>query len=131
MKYVFAFGGTAIAFLIIDLVWLGIVAKGFYRSQLADFIGPVVIPAAAAFYILYVIAIVIFAVAPALQSGSWKTAALYGALFGFFAYMTYDLTNLATLKDWPVKLVFVDIAWGTVLTASCATAGYFVASRFG
>ncbi|MEM1307807.1 MAG: DUF2177 family protein, partial [Pseudomonadota bacterium] len=74
---------------------------------------------------VYCIGIVIFAVAPALTSGQWTTAALYGALFGFFCYATYDMTNLATLRDWPLRMSLVDIAWGTVLTGFAATSGFF------
>jgi uncharacterized membrane protein len=89
------------------------------------------LPAAILFYVLYIAGVLIFAVAPALRGGGWTTALLLGAALGFFAYMTYDLTNMATLKVWPVSLAVMDIAWGTLLTSLAATAGYVAASRVG
>lgn len=80
--------------------------------------------AAIGFYLIFVVGVVIFAVLPALQAGSWKTALLYGALFGFFTYATYDMTNLATLKGWSFPVTVVDIAWGAFLTGISALAGY-------
>lgn len=111
----------------IDAVWLSIVANKFYKSQ----IGPLLLDkpnmaAAAAFYVIYVVGIVAFAVLPALDRGAWQHALGYGALLGFVAYATYDLTNLATLKGFTPKLVAVDLLWGTVLTASVAVVTYFV-----
>lgn len=82
--------------------------------------------AAVVFYIVYVIGIVAFVLSPALEKQSWQHAALYGALFGFVAYATYDLTNLATLRGWTLKMVVVDMLWGTVLTATVATISYFL-----
>ncbi len=79
---------------------------------------------------MYAVGIVIFCVAPALQNGQWTTAALYGALFGFFAYSTYDFTNMATLKDWPVLISVVDIAWGTFITGAAATFGFLLTRIF-
>lgn len=87
------------------------------------------IPAAILFYALYVVGVVIFAVSPAFHAGSWRTAIVLGALFGFFAYATYDTTNLATLRGWPIAMVVVDIAWGTFLTAISATAGFLATQR--
>lgn len=117
---------TVPIFLVIDLVWLGFVAKDFYQVKLANFLGPVNWTAAIIFYLLFIVGIIIFAVAPALDAQSLVTAIIYGALFGFFTYATYDLTNLATLKDWPIKVVVVDIIWGMVLSGSVATASYLV-----
>jgi len=79
-------------------------------------------------YIIYIAGAVFFAVQPAFQTGSWTTASVYGAAFGFCAYATYDLTNQATLKNWPVAITVADICWGTVLTAIAATAGFLVSS---
>jgi len=87
--------------------------------------------AAVVFYLMYIAGIIIIAVHPALVSGSVKTAAIYGALFGFFCYATYDLTNYATLKGWPLKMVIVDITWGVFLTTSIATAAAWAALKFG
>ncbi len=127
LHYLVAWVATAAAFFAIDLVWLGVVAKSFYRDRIGGLmLDQINITAAVIFYLAYVVGIVIFAVAPALQSGSWITALVFGALFGFFAYATYDMTNLATLRDWPLEVVVVDMAWGTVLTGASATIGFLV-----
>lgn len=127
-KYLIAYGTTAFVFLVIDLIWLSKVAKQFYQNQLGDILleSPRV-PAAIAFYVVYIAGIVFFAVAPALRSDSMVIAVLHGALFGFFAYATYDLTNYATLKNWPLLVSVADIAWGTFLTGICAAAGFWAA----
>ena len=97
-------------FFLIDLLWLGLIARGFYRTHLSDFLSDSVNwTAAMVFYFLYIVGILLFAVIPALESGSWQKAVIWGALFGFFTYATYDLTNLATLKNWPLIVVLVDI----------------------
>lgn len=125
MTYLIAYLTTAVTFLAIDAIWLGVVATSFYKSELGHLMADKVnFSAAAGFYLVYCIGIVIFAVAPALTSGSWTTALLYGALFGFFCYATYDMTNLATLRDWPIRMSIIDIAWGTVLTGFAATVGF-------
>ena len=127
-RMITAYVVTAIVFLGIDYLWLSRVAKSFYFDRLGDMVlDKPKMGAAALFYAVYVIGIVIFAVAPALKGpGGATTAALYGALFGFFAYATYDMTNYATLKNWPVAITVVDIAWGTVLTGVSALAGYLI-----
>lgn len=118
------------AFLAIDLVWLGVVARGFYRDRLGDLLRPDVNwTAALVFYALYVAAVVFFAVLPALERGALGRAVLLGVLFGGIAYATYDLTNLATLRGFPTVVAVVDIAWGCVLTGCVAAAGYLVANR--
>ncbi len=120
---------TAVVFFGIDLLWLGIVAKDFYRKSLSHLMSSEVNWAAAfSFYGMYIVGIIIFAVRPALEEGSLKKALVWGALFGFFTYATYDLTNLATLKNWPLKIVIVDIAWGTFLCSSVALASYLIGS---
>jgi uncharacterized membrane protein len=108
------------------MVWLGVVAKGFYQRHLGSFIGPINWPAAIIFYLLFIIGIIIFAVAPALETQSLIKAVVLGALFGLFTYATYDLTNLATLKDWPLIVVFVDIVWGMVLSGSVAAVSFII-----
>jgi uncharacterized membrane protein len=131
MKFVVAYGLALVVFVLIDLVWLGVVAKDFYRRALGDLIAdPINLKAAVAFYLIYVVGLVIFGISPALRSGIWTDALLYGALFGFFCYATYDLTNLATLKNWPLQLSLVDLAWGTTLTGITATVAYFGARGF-
>ena len=117
-----AYCATFIALAALDFLWLGVIAKTFYR----DGIGHLMASnpnwfAAAAFYLLYPIGLVIFAVLP--SGGDWMRALLLGALFGLFCYGTYDLTNLAILKDWPLPVTLVDIAWGAVVSAVGASAG--------
>ena len=129
--YAIAFIFTTAVFLVLDLVWLGFVAKDFYRTQL----GPLMLEkpllgVASAFYSIYTIGIVYFAVMPALEMGAWARAMTSGALLGLVAYATYDLTNLATLRGWSVKLSIVDLAWGTLVTSLAATAGYFGTRSF-
>jgi uncharacterized membrane protein len=89
------------------------------------------LPPAIAFYVLYPEGLVIFAIVPALKGGTISTAALYGALFGFFTYATYDLTNQATLRNWTLQLSLVDMAWGTILAAAAAMVGFWAAGKFG
>jgi uncharacterized membrane protein len=118
------------SFLLLDFVWLGLVARGFYRDQLAGLLASEVrwLPAIL-FYALFVAAILVFAVLPAVHQGSLGRAALLGGLFGLVAYATYDLTNLAVMRGFPATVAAVDMAWGAVLTSSVATIGYLVASR--
>ncbi len=108
------------------MLWLGVIAKDFYQEKLVDFLGPVNWTAAIIFYLIFIVGVLIFAVVPALESQSLTKALVLGALFGFFAYATYDLTNLATLKDWPLSIVVVDMLWGAVLSGSVATASYII-----
>ena len=123
-----AYVGTLIAFLAIDAVWLGVLSRGLYSRWIGHLMREEPLwPAAGVFYLMYVAGIVFFAVQPALGSGSWKTAALHGAVLGFIAYATYDMTNYATLKDWPLAMVLVDLAWGTLLTGTAAVAGFLIA----
>ncbi|MFP5343125.1 MAG: DUF2177 family protein [Candidatus Limnocylindria bacterium] len=118
---------TAAVFFLIDLVWLGVVARGFYREQMGPLMADSINwPAAIVFYLLWVVGLIYFAVLPALGAGSWPRALLVGAAFGFITYATYDLTNLATLRDWPLMLTLVDIAWGTALGGVVATVSYLV-----
>lgn len=104
-------------FLAFDALWLGLIARGFYQNQIGYLLGPVNWVAAIIFYLIFVAGLVFFAMLPALESDSFATAMLLGAIFGGIAYATYDLTNLATIKDWPLFLSIVDIAWGTALGA--------------
>jgi uncharacterized membrane protein len=121
---------TLLIFFAIDLVWLGLVAKDFYQKQLGHLMGPGVNwGAAVLFYAVYIAGIVFFAIKPAFESGNAGRALAHGALFGFIAYATYDLTNQATMKDWPVLVTVIDLAWGTALTATVAYLSYQVSSR--
>ena len=131
-QYIVAYFATAAVFLIIDYVWLTQVVSGFYANRLGDLLlDKPNYGVAAGFYLIFIIGIVIFAVAPAFKSGSVWTALVYGALFGFFAYATYELTNLATLKNWPVSIVAIDIIWGSVLTSIAAGAGFAISNYLG
>jgi len=116
-----------VIFLIIDLVWLGMISKPFYQRSIGHLMADDFrMGAAFLFYVFYVVGIVYFCVSGAVD---WKAAAINGALFGFFCYATYDMTNYATLRDWPLRMVVVDIVWGTVLTATTAGAGFAVAKK--
>ena len=107
---------TLAVFFLIDMVWLGLAAKSFYRRHLGALMAPkVVCPAAILFYLLFIAGLIVFAVRPALAAGAPVRALVLGALLGLIAYATYDLTNLATLKDWPVVVTVVDLVWGTAL----------------
>jgi len=128
LKYFAAYAVTATVFLLVDMVWLGFAARAFYRTNIGALLADQInVSAAVIFYLLYIVGIVIFAISPALESGSWRTSLIMGSLFGFFAYATYDMTNLATLRDWPVAVAVVDMAWGAFLTGLSATAGFFAA----
>jgi uncharacterized membrane protein len=127
MRLVYLYLLTLPVFFGIDMLWIGFLAKDFYRNSLGHLFRPDINWAAALiFYFLYIVGILIFATMPALEKQSLGRAIVMGGLFGFFAYATYDLTNFATLRDWPIKVVIVDITWGMVLTASVAAASYFI-----
>ena len=129
--YISSYFAAALIFCLLDFIWLGIVMKDFYTNQ----IGTLLLTnprwrVAAAFYALYLLGVLFFAVTPALQGGELSRAALYGALLGLLAYGTYNLTNLATIKAWSAILSVVDMAWGAVVTSAAASAGYFAAKIF-
>lgn len=127
LQYIYIYLLTVPIFFLIDLLWLGLVAKNFYQEQLGYLLGPVNWTAAVVFYLLYIIGIVVFAIQPGLAAGSVVKTIALGALFGFLAYCTYELTNYALIKDWPFTVVWVDILWGTVLTSSVAAGGFYFA----
>ena len=119
-------------FFAIDMVWLVLIAKDFYSKQLGLLMRPDINWAAAIiFYLLFIAGLVVLVISPAVEKHSWTQALLFGALFGLVSYATYDLTNLATLKDWPVVVTIVDLIWGTVLAASVSVITYFIAVRAG
>ena len=119
-----------IALIAIDLVWLLGIAKNLYRNEMGDLMAsePKLL-AGLAFYLIYALGVCIFVIVPALSKQSCIYALQYGALFGLFCYMTYDLTNLAVVRNFPTQLAFVDIAWGSFVTALCASFAYWVGSR--
>ena len=123
---------AGIVLLILDVLWLGVVARGWIAQQLGSLMREKIeLVPAVMFYLLYVAGLSFFAVVPALQGGGWTQAALLGAVLGLVAYGTYDLTNWATLKNWPVPMVFVDLAWGAVLSAVSAAGGVLILQQFG
>ena len=108
----------------LDFLWLRTMVEPVYRPAIGTMLAEKPnMQAAIAFYLVYLAGVVIFAVRPALADGNWKTALLLGGLFGLFAYATYDLTNLATLKVWSLKVSLLDMAWGSLLTGLAASAG--------
>ncbi|MEO1251386.1 MAG: DUF2177 family protein [Pseudomonadota bacterium] len=124
-----AFFGATIAFLALNLSWIGVIAQDFYQRQMGGLMASSFrMPAVAAFYLVYLAGVVFFAVAPAIEAGSIASALVRGALFGFVCYATYDLTNLATLRGYPARLAVVDIIAGTVVTGLASAAGYFSAT---
>ena len=117
-------------FFIIDLIWLVLIAKKFYREQIGFIMRPDVNwTAAIIFYLLFIAGLVTFVISPAVEKHSWIHAALFGAFFGLVTYATYDLTNLATLKDWPVLVTVVDLIWGAFLAASISLVTYFISVK--
>ncbi len=119
-------------FLAIDMVWLIFVAKSFYAQQIGFLLKTNVNwPAAIIFYLLFIVGLVVFVIIPALEKNSWSYALFFGALFGLVTYATYDLTNLATMKNWPVLITVVDLAWGMTVAASVSIITYFIATKLG
>ena len=117
-----------IAFFAFDMVWLGLVARTFYQKHLGFLLTPTTNwIAAVIFYLLFILGIVVFVVLPGLEDNSLKTTLLRAALFGLITYATYDLTNQATVKDWPLIVTLVDLVWGMVLSTIVSVAGFFVA----
>lgn len=136
IKYVAAYLGAGLTFAAIDFVWLTTMTDRLYKPVL----GPIMadkpdMKAAVLFYLISIAGTVFLAIAPALKEGNWTRAALNGAVLGFVAYATYDLTNQATLAVWQTRLTIIDLIWGTTLTMAAATGGYFAArwaeGRFG
>ena len=130
-KYFATYAVTFVVMVALDIIWLGFVAKSFYQEGIGHLMAEKpVVPVAVAFYVMYAIGLVFFAVVANEASTGYGKTVLHGALFGFFAYATYDLTNLATLKNWPVGLALLDMAWGTVVSAVSAVAGKAALDRF-
>lgn len=131
LKYSVAYGASAAAFLAIDFIWLSIASRLIYRPLLGDLLAETPkLSIAAAFYLVYAVGIVVFAVMPAVAAKSLATALMLGALLGLVAYGTYDITNLATIRGWPATVSIIDIIWGTMLTAVSAGAGYLAVRTF-
>lgn len=125
LAYGVAYAATAVCFFVLDFIWLSIATGLLYKPMLGTLLAPEPsLPIAALFYLFYVVGLVVFAVMPAANAGSWLMALGLGALLGLVAYGTYDITNLSTLRDWPVAVTVIDLAWGTILSAVAALAGY-------
>lgn len=116
---------TLVVFLAVDMAWLGLVARSFYRRQIGFLMAPSVNwPAAVVFYLLFVLGVLVFVVLPGLEANSIRSTLWRAALFGLVTYATYDLTNLATVRDWPLPVTALDMMWGTVLSVVVSLAGY-------
>jgi uncharacterized membrane protein len=121
---------TLPVFFVIDIIWVGFVAKNFYRNQIGYLMkSDVNWIAAIIFYLIFITGLVVFVITPAIEKTSWIHAILFGSLFGLVCYATYDLTNLAVTKDWPLLVTIVDLVWGAVLSASVSTITYFIAGK--
>ena len=132
LQLAIAYGATLCVFLSIDALWLAVLMKSVYVGALGPLLADTPRRAPATlFYLLYVAGLLVFAILPGLRARRGRTAAALGALLGLLAYGTYDLSNYATLRDWPLTLTVIDMAWGSVLSAVSATAGYWTASRLG
>jgi uncharacterized membrane protein len=130
LTYATGYLASLVTFVAVDMVWLATMAPRFYRPTLGDIaISGVNLPPAILFYAIYPVGVLIFAISPALKNDSLITAAVYGALFGFFTYATYDLTNHATLRNWTLPLTLVDVAWGTILAAFTSIVGVMAVSK--
>jgi uncharacterized membrane protein len=130
MMFAKLYAVTLPVFFLIDMVWLGLIAKGFYGKYLGYIMkSSPNWQAAVAFYLLFIVGLVVFVVSPAVDRQQWQYALGMGALFGLITYATYDLTNLATVKDWPIIVTAVDMVWGTVLAASVSVVSYAIAAR--
>ncbi|PLX20831.1 DUF2177 domain-containing protein [Candidatus Parcubacteria bacterium] len=122
---------TVPIFFAIDLLWLGVIAKGVYQKYIGHLMRETPNwPVAIVFYLLFIVGMIIFVINPAIQKDSWTYALAYGAMFGFFTYMTFDLTNWAVLKDWPWEIVIIDIIWGTSLSAIVSLVSFFAIRNF-
>lgn len=120
-----------IVFFVIDIIWLALVAKNLYREQIGFIMSPK--PnwlAAIAFYLIFILGMLFFVIHPAIEKDSWSYALFVGMFFGFITYATYDLTNLATLKDWPLKITIIDLIWGTSLGGMVSYFTYLITILF-
>ena len=117
-------------FFVIDMIWLVLVAKNFYREQIGFLMAPdIKWYAAIIFYLIFIAGLITFVISPAIEKSSWTHALLFGAFFGLVTYSTYDLTNLSTVKDWPLLVTIVDLIWGMVLSASVSVITYLIAVK--
>lgn len=131
MQFIKIYLITLPVFFAIDMIWLGFAARNFYRENIGQLLKDNVNwTAAIIFYLMFIAGLILFVISPAIEKSSWTYALIYGALFGLITYATYDLTNLATLKDWSLPVVIVDMIWGMILSASVSTISYFISTKF-
>lgn len=124
------YGITLVIFLILDSFWLSIISPGLYQQQIGHLLATQVNWAAAVlFYLLFIAGLVVFAVKPSLQQDSWKSALRTGAFFGLVCYATYDLTNHATMRDWPLMITAIDLLWGTFICGMTTTISFFTIKK--
>jgi uncharacterized membrane protein len=117
-------------FVAIDMLWLGWIAKGYYQAELGAMLAPTAnLAAAIAFYLIYTAGLMVFVIVPSSEAGGWPQGPWMGALFGFVAYATYDLSNLATLKGWSLNLSLLDMAWGAALTGVTSASTIAISER--
>lgn len=129
-RYLIYFAVAFAIFLVIDMVWLGVIAKSLYRQELGHLMGARVnFIAAFVFYALFIVGALYFVIIPGLESGNVPRLILSAALYGLITYATYDLTNLATLRDWPLRITLIDLTWGTTLSTVTSLLSYWVLSR--
>jgi uncharacterized membrane protein len=128
-RYIILYLATLIVLIPIDFLFLGTIAKSFFSSQVGDMLGDIRLAPAILFYLLYVAGILIFVSGSA--GVTWQSTLLYGALFGFFCYATFELTSLSLLKHWTWPVVMVDVSWGTFVTAAASTLGLTIANWIG
>ena len=125
------YGIALLIFFAIDMLWLGLVAKNFYNKQIGFLMKENINwTAAIIFYLLFIVGLVLFVIKPSIEMQSWKNALFMGAFFGFITYATYDLTNLATLKDWPLLVTIVDLIWGAFIAASVSVLTFLISNKF-
>ena len=124
-RYVYGYLATGAAFLVLDMIWLTLSASRLYRPVIGEIMADTVnLPAAVAFYLIYLTGVFVLAILPAAESDSWKRLLVHAAVFGFCAYATYDLTNQATLKVWSTTITLIDLSWGTFVTTAAASVGF-------
>jgi len=129
-RVLLTYGVSVPVFFVVDMIWLGVIARGFYRKALEPLLTPNINwTAAIIFYLLFLVGVLVFALLPGMEKRSLVYTVKMAALFGFIAYATYDLTNLATLRDWPLMLSIVDMMWGSCLSASTAGLTYLIMTR--
>lgn len=131
MKWIVYFSVTFIVFMGIDLIWLGFVAKNIYAKYLGYLMAPTINWVAAfVFYVIFNVGVLYFVIAPSLVDRDFMQLVIRAMLFGFVTYATYDLTNLATIRDWPITITIIDLIWGTTLSTSVSILSYLIITNF-